>query len=285
MMNTIEKDRHVFETMGKTRVVVEAGDVVEVGKPQLNYCPLWEKMRGIRALNERVIKENIEFRIHDFGMCTAERKVELEVFVGFGASETFMTALRSGLLDAAVTVCEGAGTVVTSNPALVQGIGARLSGVIETTPVEGIIKKIRAKGGEILNPPGIDQAAGLRMALLRGYENVGVTVSTREDAEKCRAMSTHAVIFGVHLTGVSRAEARALCEIADLITACASPRIRALASEKALLQAGTAIPIFALTQSGKELLLERAKEVEDALLLNTMRLPVLPEERQPGPLV
>ncbi len=279
------KDRHVLETLGKTRVVVENGKVVEVGKPLLKYCPLWAKIRGIKELNEKVIKENVEFRIQDFGMCTVDREVEAEVFVGFGASETFMTALRRGLLDATVTVCEGAGTVVTSNPALVQGIGARLSGVIETTPVEGIIKKIRDRGGEILDPPRIDQAAGLQMALELGYERVGVTVSTVADAEKCRAISKRAVIFGVHLTGISKTEAEEFCEIADLITACASPHIRELAKEKALLQAGTAIPIFALTPRGKELLLERAKEIEDTLLMNTMRLPVLPEEKQPEPLV
>ena len=279
------KDRHVFETMGKTRVVVENGKVVEVAKPLLKYCPLWAKIRGIKELNEKVIKENVEFRIQDFGMCTVDREVEAEVFVGFGASETFMTALHRVLLDATVTVCEGAGTVVTSNPALVQGIGARLSGVIETTPVEGIIKKIRDRGGEILDPPRIDQAAGLQMALELGYERVGVTVSIVADAEKCRAISKHAVIFGVHLTGISKTEAEGFCEIADLITACASPHIRELAKEKARLQAGTAIPIFALTPQGKELLLERAKEVKDTLLLNTMRLPVLPEEKQPEPLV
>ena len=279
------KDRHVFETMGKTRVVVENGKVVEVAKPLLRYCPLWAKIRGINELNEKVIKENVEFRIQDFGMCTVDREVELEVFVGFGASETFMTALRRGLLDATVTVCEGAGTIITSNPALVQGIGARLSGVIETTPVEGIIKKIRERGGEILDPPRIDQAAGLQMALELGYERVGVTVSTVEDAGKCRAIRKHAVIFGVHLTGISKTEAEEFCEIADLITAGASPHIRELAKEKARLQAGTAIPIFALTPRGKELLLERAKEVKDTLLMNTMRLPVLPEEKQPEPLV
>ncbi|MEA2032030.1 MAG: methanogenesis marker 8 protein [Euryarchaeota archaeon] len=279
------KDRHVFETMGKTRVVVENGKVVEVGKPLLKYCPLWAKIRGIKELNEKVIKENVEFRIQDFGMCTVDREVELEVFVGFGASETSMTALRRSLLDATVTVCEGAGTIITSNPALVQGIGARLSGVIETTPVEGIIKKIRDKGGEILDPPRIDQAAGLQMALGLGYERVGVTVSTVADAEKCRAIRKRTVIFGVHLTGISKTEAEEFCEIADLITACASPHIRELAKEKALLQAGTAIPIFALTPQGKELLLERAKEVKDTLLMNTMRLPVLPEEKQPEPLV
>jgi putative methanogenesis marker protein 8 len=281
----MEKDRHVFETMGKARVEVENGKVVAVGKTLLKYCPLWAKIRGIKELNEKEIKKNIEFRIQDFGMCTAEREVELEVFVGFGASETFMTALRRGLLDATVTVCEGAGTVITANPALVQGIGARLSGVIETTPVEGIIKKIKEKGGKILDPPRIDQGAGLQMAFRLGYERVGVTVSALTDAERCRATSKQAVIFGVHLTDISRKDAEAFCEIADLITACASPHIRELAKEKALLQAGTAIPIFALTPLGKELLLERAKEVEDTLLLNTMRLPVLPEDRQPKPQV
>jgi putative methanogenesis marker protein 8 len=278
-------DRHVLETLGKARVVIEDGKVVEVGKPLLKYCPLWEKIRGINELNEQVIRANVEFRIRDFGMCTADREVELEVFVGFGASETFMTALRSGLLDATVTVCEGAGTVVTSNPALVQGIGARLGGVIETTPVEGILKRVKAKGGKTLDPPRIDQGAGLQMAIRLGYKRVGVTVATVEDAQKCRAVSEQAVIFGVHLTGISRKAAEEFIKIADLITACASVPIRALAEEKAILQAGTAIPIFALTTAGKELLLERAKEVEGTLLLNTMRLPVLPEARQPEPMI
>ncbi len=281
----MKKDRHVFETLGKARVVVENERVIDVGKPLLKYCPLWEKIRGIKKLNERVIRENIDFRIRDFGMCTADREVEMEAFVGFGASETFMTALRRGLLDTTITVCEGAGTVITSNPALVQGIGGRLSGVIETTPVEGIIKKIKEKGGKILDTPEIDQEAGLQMALRLGYERVGVTVSTLADAKQCRAISKHAVIFGVHLTGISRKDAEEFCEFADLITACASPHIRELAKEKALLQAGTAIPIFAITSMGKELLLERAKEVDNTLLLNTMRLPVLPEERQPEPFV
>ncbi|RJS75701.1 DUF2099 family protein [Methanophagales archaeon] len=277
----MKKDRHVLETLGKTRVVVESGKVVEVGKPLLKYCPLWEKKRGLKELNEQVVKANVEFRIQDFGMCTANREVELEVFVGFGASETFMTALRLGMLDATVTVCEGAGTVITSNPALVQGIGARLSGVIETTPVEGIIKSVKAKGGEILDPVQINQASGLQMALRLGYERVGVTVSTLEVAKQCKAISEHAVIFGVHLTGISREEAEEFYEVADLITAGASEYIRVLAKNKAILQAGTAIPIFALTPTGKELLLERAKEVKAALLLNTMRLPVLREEKQP----
>ncbi len=275
----------MLETMGRARVVVEDGKVVEVGKPAVRYCPLWAKIRGIEELNEQTIKDNVEFRIRDFGMCTPNRRVELGVFVNFGASETLMTALRKGLLDATVTVCEGAGTVVTSSPALVQGIGARLGGVMETSPVEGILNSIARKGGITLKPPAIDQPAGLQLAIRNGYKRVGVTVCTVADAEECRAISEDAIIFGVHLTGITRSDAAKLCRVADLVTACASRHIREQAEVHAILQAGTAIPIFALTPAGKELLLERAKEIESRLFMSAMQLPVLPSDKQPAPLV
>ena len=82
-----------------------------------------------------------------------------------------------------------------------------------------------------------------------------------------------------------RSDAERLFQVADLVTACASRYIRELANERAILQAGTAIPIFALTPAGKELLLERAKEIEDGLLLSAVQLPMLPAEKQPIPLV
>ena len=70
-----------------------------------------------------------------------------------------------------------------------------------------------------------------------------------------------------------------------MTTGCTSKWIRAGVAGKAIVQFGTAIPIFAITKRGKELLLERAKEVKDPVLVNTMVLPVLPEEKQPKPLV
>jgi len=110
-----KKDRHIMEALGKTRVVVENGKVVEVGDPRTEYCPIFDKVRGIKKFTNLTAKENVEFRIKDFGMFTENRELEMEMFVGFGASETFMTALRQGLIDASVTVCEGAGTVITNN--------------------------------------------------------------------------------------------------------------------------------------------------------------------------
>ena len=108
-----------------------------------------------------------------------------------------------------------------------------------------------------------------------------------ETAESLRALEREAavqiMIIGVHLTGIGREEAQRLLERADIVTCCASRHIRELA--KPLVQVGTAIPLFGLTRWGKELLVERAKEVEQPLLINTMPLPYLPQHKQPRPLV
>jgi hypothetical protein len=40
-------------------------------------------------------------------------------------------------------------------------------------------------------------------------------------------------------------------------------------------------PLFALTEVGKELVIERAKEIETPVLINTMPLPGLPAQKQP----
>ena len=48
--------RHVLEALGKTRVVVEDGKVVEVGEPVVRYCPLFAKHRGINEITTDVVK-------------------------------------------------------------------------------------------------------------------------------------------------------------------------------------------------------------------------------------
>ncbi len=68
----------------------------------------------------------------------------------------------------------------------------------------------------------------------------------------------------------------------DIITGCESRVVRRMV--KLVLQAGTSVPMFAITQRGKELLLERAKEVDSPILVSTAQLPVLPEHKQPRPL-
>ena len=98
-------DIHIMEALGKSKIVVKNGKVVEVGEPLIKYCPLFAKHRGITELNKETIKRNIEFRIKEFGLFTENRVVETkEYVVGFGTSEIFLTALKNKLLDAVVIV-------------------------------------------------------------------------------------------------------------------------------------------------------------------------------------
>ncbi len=285
------KSRHVMEALGKTRVVIEEGKVVETGEPQTEYCPIFDKVRGIKKFSSRSAKENIEFRMKDFGLFTEDRAIEMEVFVGFGASETFMTGLRRGLIDTSVTACDGAGTVITSNPKLAQGMGSRISGLVETSPIPKLIDRIQEIGGTVLDPEtaALDQVAGVRKAIKLGYKKIGVSVTNAKDAGLIRELekeySVQVIAFGVHTTGMPEEEAKQFLDLVDMTTGCTSKWIRGCIKGKTIAQFGTAIPIFAITQCGKELLLERAKEVTDPILINTMELPVQPDEKQPRPLI
>jgi putative methanogenesis marker protein 8 len=276
---------HVIELVGKTRVVIKDGKVIEVGQPVVEWCPIFAKARGIQRITPEEVKKNMEFRISDFGMFTDRRQLELEDFVGFGASEVMMTGLNRGLLDTTVTACEGAGTVISNNPVLVQGMGGRMSGLVETEPIEGIIKGITERGGIVLDPSSaiIDPVAGVKKAAELGYKKIAVTVALAETAKELRKLEAELgldlIIIGVHVTGFSEEEARILLENTDITTSCASKCIRDLV--KPLAQVGTAVPLFALTQKGKELVIERAKEVKSTILINTMPLPTLPENKQP----
>ncbi|MCE8423209.1 MAG: DUF2099 family protein [Candidatus Methanoperedens sp.] len=285
------KDRHVMEALGKTRVVVENGKVVETGEPVTEYCPIFDKVRGIKKFTSKTARENIEFRIKDFGLFTEGRAIEMEIFVGFGASETFMTGLRRGLIDTSVTACDGAGTVITNNPKLAQGMGSRISGLSETTPIPKLIQRIQEAGGIVLDPQiaALDQVEGVKKAIELGYKKIGVSVTNANDVKAMRELekeyNVQVIAFGVHTTGMSENEAKEFIGLVDMTTGCTSKWIRGCIDGHTIAQFGTAIPIFAITQCGKELLLERAKEVTDPILINTMKLPVQPEEKQPRPLV
>ena len=89
--------------------------------------------------------------------------------------------------------------------------------------------------------------------------------------------------MAAHVTGMCSDDVAEFLTQVDVITGCASKKIRELVQP--LIQVGTAIPLFGLTPKGKELLIERAKDIESPLMINTMALPVLPEEKQPKPLI
>ena len=279
----------IMELLGKSCVKVRSEKVLEASEPVIEWCPLFDKVRGIKHVTSEAAAANMDFRIMKHGMFSPRRKLEMDTFVGFGASESMMTGLERGIIDAAVTVCDGAGTVITPNGKLVQGMGGYISGLKETDPIPEVIEGIQAREGHVLSPKDgkIDQLEGAAYAATAGYSKFAVTVADAAVAEKLRELEKVAgiriMIIGVHLTGISQEDASRLLNVADIVTGCASKHIRE--QVKPLVQVGTAVPLFGLTPWGKELLVERAKDVEQTLLINTMPLPVLPEKKQPRPLV
>ena len=266
-----------MEALGMTRVVIEDGKVVEIGEPKVKYCPLFKKYRNIDEFNEDTIRGNMEYRISHFGMCTPSRQVRMKDFLSFGISELLSMSLQMRLLDAAVIAADGTGTCVLSDPETVQGLGGRISGIVETEPIEEVIDELGRE--RILDPERtpIDQFAGVSKAFSMGYGKVGVTVTNADDAELIRnAFGGNVAIFAVHTTGTSMTDAERMFGSCDVITACASETIRKAAKEYALLQAGTKIPVYASSAFGKDIILLKLKELG--------KEPATTEDERPFPL-
>jgi putative methanogenesis marker protein 8 len=285
---TLIKDEHVIEAIGRCRVIIRNGQVIEVSEPLIRDCPLAKRFAyPIPNIGKDSVKANIEHRIKAFGMCTPGREVmDTREFVGFGASELLSFGLHKGLLDAVVLACDGAGTVVVTKPAMAQGIGGRMSGLVSTTPYPEVIDRIEKNGGFVLDHDhaSIDQLSGVALALTRGYRKIAVTVARPETAEVIRRVHPKTLIFGVHVTGLSKPDAEMLVANSDLVTSCASGTIREAVKKNALVQAGTAIPIFAMTMAGKNLILEKIRLSTESVLVKSTKLPALADQ-QPDPLV
>jgi putative methanogenesis marker protein 8 len=262
--------------------------VVDVGEPAIEDCPLARRFAvPVAEMSPEAIRANMEARIRSFGMCTPAREVLSETdFVLFGASELMMEGLRSGLIDAAVLASDGAGTVVVPTPALVQGIGGRMSGLVSTTPYPAVIERIRQARGLVVHPDtaALDQAGGARYAHEHGFSRIAVTVAGPSMAEEVRAVAPEAVIIAVHTTGLTEEEATRLIDVSDIVTACASATVRDAARTRALVQGGTGVPIFALTSRGKALVMAKLSKTSTPLLVKGGPLPA-DGAGSPSPLV
>lgn len=252
----IEKDN--FEDLHIIRffssfVAISKEKVIRMTEPFLEYCPLadslYDNMKGIRKI--------VEEKIAKFGHFTAERKLYREdVAIPYGASEMMMYALQKKEIDSAVIACDGAGTVIVSKPAVVQGIGARMNGLFYTSPIEEIIKRLERANCHVVFPKtaDIDQTSGLEKSVELGYKKISVTVNAcMEDLSKVKEVEekykVSAISLAVCTTGIDEEKMKEIEEYADLVWSCASAKIRK-AGEKAKLQVSTAIPVFVLTEKG-----------------------------------
>ncbi|MEE0939416.1 methanogenesis marker 8 protein [Methanobrevibacter sp.] len=268
------KDRHVIETLGKVKVVIEDGEITSVGSSEMKYCPMFHAMHGVEELNEEFIRKNINFRIEDFGMCTPNRVIEMDDAVTVGISEILKTNIEKGNIDCVVGACDGAGTLLMTNPRVVQGVGGRVSGLISTTPIDEVIENLEEKDCVILNPQTaeLNQLEGLKLALDKGYKNIAITILPSPMVEEIRNYpvddDVNVYIFVAHTTGVEPQEVKMLFDNADIVTACASKAISEYADKYEPYYYGVKVPIFCASEDGRKLLDVRLKKIGKPLSTN-----------------
>ena len=250
---------HIIEALGKSRITIKDGKVVDVTEPEVEYCPLFDHHRGIKKLTPEVIAENIQFRIDDFGMCTPKRQLRMKDFLSFGISEIMCTLLDENVIDSVVMVLEGCGTIIVTEPELVQGIGGRVSGLVKTTPIPELADKLGEENILDSKTARIDQVEGIELAIEKGFKDIAVTITCASDAEGIKRLQRenpdiNIYVFVVHTSKRSAEEARKLFDICDVATGCASKYMREIGYAESLKTVGQSIPIFSRTENGKKFL-------------------------------
>lgn len=258
--------KHTIEALGLSKITIEDGKVTDVTEPEVEYCPLFDHHRGIKKLTPEIIAENIQFRIDDFGMCTPQRQLRMKDFLSFGISEIMCTLLEKDIIDCVVMVLEGCGTLIVTEPELVQGIGGRVSGLVKTSPIPELISQMGEENIVDGETAEINQVKGLELAISKGYKNIAVTIALASDADKIRQLKekypeVNIYVFVVHTTKLSPEDARCLFDICDVATACASKNIREIGEKESLKIVGQSIPIYARTEDGKRFLEMRLEKI------------------------
>lgn len=283
---------HILE-MAKALVKVKDGKIEVLTKPMIHHCPLRDKLYGCDEENRDTVEKVLRKHIEEFGMYSANRVLEIDQKpVSFGASEIIMDAMTEGLVDAAVVVCEGAGTAVITRPEVLQAVGAHMTGLIRTQPIKEIQEGLKQRGSLLLDERClINPVEGYIKAVEAGFKKIVVTVTGHMASEAKRLQEigeisgVKPIILSVHNTGISDEEAETLAECCDIIWACASMAVREIVGIRSKLQIGIAIPVFGITQMGKRMILNRALHFEEGLIIHRASLPHAPIEKQPEPLI
>lgn len=283
---------HILE-MAKALVKVKDGKVEVLTEPLIQRCPLRRDLYGCEEETTETVEKVLRMHISELGMYSPNRVLELDQKpVSFGASEIIMDAMTEGLVDAAVVVCEGAGTVIITRPEVLQAVGAHMTGLVSTESINEIQEGLKQRGCILLDDQcTIDQIRGFEKAVESGFKKIVVTITGHKalEAERLWEMGKSSnvmpIIFSVHNTGISDEEAQTLAKYCDVVWACASKAVRDIVGNRSKLQIGISIPVFGITQMGKRLILNRALHFEDGLIIHREKLPCVPIEKQPEPLM
>jgi putative methanogenesis marker protein 8 len=245
---------------------VSKGRVIYITEPSLSYCPLANRLheyfKKIKIVDKKAIKQairkTIESKIEKYGFFTENRDFSHNsILVPYGASEMLMFALRRQAVNAAVVVCDGAGTVIVDSPEVVQGIGARMNSLVSTSPIKETIKKLKnLKCRVISENASIDQVRGVRDAVMAGYKKIAVTISGNSagSLKEIRAIEAESgvyiIILVVCTTGIDKDKINLIRRYADIVWSCASKNIREEIGPLAILQISKQMPVFVLTGKG-----------------------------------
>ncbi|MBN2142985.1 MAG: DUF2099 family protein [Candidatus Aureabacteria bacterium] len=295
MREKFDKDIHIIRYFS-SYVSISEGRVIHVTNPSLAYCPLAAHLhiffRRLRNPDKQAvrqaIKNTIEFKIRKYGFFTGFRTlISNQVTVPYGASEMLMSALQKHAIDASVVLCEGAGTVITSRPEVVQGIGGRMNSLCLTSPIKGIIEKLKALGCILISDHAlIDQVRGVKEAVRLGYKTIAVTVSGQMShilSELAFLEEKHGVkiiSLVVCTTGISNDKISMIRDHADLVWACASPDIRRIIGPSARMQLSKRIPVFILTRKGMDFIAAYSDAPDLISALETGRQYLVSDEKK-----
>lgn len=262
------RDNHIVRYFSSL-ITVSNGKVIKVTKPALSGCRmarfLYKKLEDNAAEPGDRFKEElskiIENKISRFGFCTKDRMVwQDESSIPYGASEIMAFGLRNKLIDGAVIVCDGVGTVITDIPQIVQGVGARMHTMLKTSFIPEVAVKLRRYGCGILEEKGsIDQRSGVIAAAEKGYKNIAVTVCAfgNDSFEKIRAAEKErgisATILAVCTTGVKNGRLAETEKYSDMVWACNSSEVRSRLDRKAIKTLSGVSPVYVLTEKGSRL--------------------------------
>jgi len=265
MNKNVQRDIHILRYFSSF-ISVSKGQVINVTDPKITFCPLASHLyKGLKNIDgadqgalKGEIKRIIESKIKDFGFFTSQRKLlQGETAIPYGASEMLMFALKKRIIDAAVVVCDGAGTVITDSGEVAQGIGARMNSLLLTSPIKEIITRLKELNCHVVFDHAlISQVTGVEKAIAAGYKKIAVTVSGH-DVDKLKKIrqlesskNVEIIILVVCTTGIAAAKINKIRSYADVVWSCASLDIRQKIGAAALLQISKQIPVFVLTQKG-----------------------------------
>jgi len=264
MDHPARQDIHVLRYLSSL-ISVSEGKVIYVGDPGVRSCPLarrfYRELRNAPADPEetkKAIKRIIESKIREYGFFTPRRDLSVtEVQVPYGASEILMFALRRKAIDAAVVVCDGAGTVVVDTPQTVQGIGARMHTLIMTSPIEETMERLASRGCHVVSRhAAIEPCRGVHRAAELGYKTIAVTVSGQAAARLGRLRDIErrygvkVISLVVCTTGIDGEKRGEIRRHADLVWSCQSAEIREEIGPAARRQLSKGMPVFVLSEAG-----------------------------------